>query len=262
MLQQKKLRAEIALLFQLSKNDFQKKYLGSYLGVVWAFVQPAITILIFWFVFQVGFKNTPVDDVPYILWLTTGLVPWFFFAESLNSTTGSILENDFLVKKVVFKVELLPLVKIASSLYVHLFFVLITFSLFFLYGYQFSVFNLQVVYYLFAMGVIIAGIGWLFSALAVFFKDMAPLISMIVQFGFWLTPIFWGMQQIPNQYKTLLSLNPMYYIVEGYRDAFINHIWFWEKPWLTIWFWFVAVALILVGRKVFKKLKPHFADVL
>ncbi|MBP2109889.1 ABC transporter permease [Paenibacillus silagei] len=261
-MQQKNLRSTASLLFELSKTDFQKKYLGSYLGVIWAFIQPAITILIFWFVFQVGFKSVPINNVPYILWLTVGLVPWFFFSDSLNATTGAILENDFLVKKVVFKVELLPLVKIISSLYVHLFFIFIVFLLFFLYGYSFSFYNLQFLYYLFSMTVLVTGAGWLFSALSVFLKDTGPLISMVVQFGFWLTPIFWDMKQIPDNFKSILMLNPMYYIVQGYRDTFINHVWFWEKPFLSSWFWFVTLLFLFLGKKIFKKLKPHFADVL
>ena len=91
-----------ALLWSLTKNDFKQKYLGNFLGVAWAFIQPTATIMIFWFVFQVGFKSQPVDDFPFILWLVAGMFPWFFFAEGLSTGTNSIVANSFLVKKVVF----------------------------------------------------------------------------------------------------------------------------------------------------------------
>ena len=112
------------LLIDLAKNDFKSRYLGNYLGILWAFVQPTVMIIIFWFVFQVGFKSMPVDNFPFILWLMAGMVPWFFFAESLQSATNSILSNSFLVKKVVFRVSLLPIIQIISALAIHIFFIL------------------------------------------------------------------------------------------------------------------------------------------
>ena len=110
------------LLWQMTKRDFRQRYLGSYLGILWAFIQPAITVLIFWFVFQVGFKAMPVENFPFILWLVCGMFPWFFISESILSATNSVIESSFLVKKIVFRVELLPIVKIMSALVVHIFF--------------------------------------------------------------------------------------------------------------------------------------------
>ena len=138
------------LLIDLAKNDFKSRYMGNYLGILWAFVQPLVTILIFWFVFQVGFKSMPVDNFPFILWLLAGMVPWFFFAESLQSATQSVLSNSFLVKKVVFRVSLLPIIQIISALTIHIFFILFMFGMFLYYGYTPSIYWLQILYYLFA----------------------------------------------------------------------------------------------------------------
>ena len=118
------------LILQLTIRDFKSRYLGSYLGLLWAFIQPVITILIFWFVFEVGFKSAPVGDSPFILWLMTGIIPWFFISESLASGTGSVVENSYLVKKIVFRVSMLPVVKLLSALVVHVFFVLVFFYYF------------------------------------------------------------------------------------------------------------------------------------
>lgn len=100
------------IIFELARQDLKARYLGSYLGIVWAFIQPVISILIFWFVFQVGFKSTPVNNVPFILWLTAGMVPWFFFSDSILGATNSILDNSFLVKKVLFRVSILPITRV------------------------------------------------------------------------------------------------------------------------------------------------------
>ncbi|MBO4780727.1 MAG: ABC transporter permease, partial [Selenomonadaceae bacterium] len=130
-------------LWQMTKRDFKQRYLGSYLGILWAFIQPTITVMIFWFVFQVGFKSTPVNNFPFILWLVCGMFPWFFLSESISSATNSVIESSFLVKKIVFRVELLPIVKIISALVVHLFFLTVLMIMFAVYGYSASIYNLQ-----------------------------------------------------------------------------------------------------------------------
>ena len=251
------------LLWELTKKDFQVRYLGSYLGVIWAFIQPLITILIFWFVFQVGFKSMPVENFPFILWLVTGMFPWFFIADSISCSVGAIADNSYLVKKVVFRVSLLPIVKIISALIVHLFFIGILFLMFLAYGYYPNLYNLQIIYYLVAATLLLLlGFSWLSSALMVFLKDIGQLIGMLLQFGFWMTPIFWNFKIIPEKYAFFLKLNPAYYIIEGYRNCFIYQKWFWQDLSLTIYFWTFTGVFLLIGIIAFKKLRPHFADVL
>ena len=250
------------LLLELTKKDFKERYLGSYLGILWAFIQPSITVFIFWFVFQVGFKSMPVENVPFILWLVCGMFPWFFFSDSLNSATNSILCNSYLVKKVVFRVSLLPLVQIISALIIHMFFVCILFLMFLSYGYMPSLYNLQVFYYLFGLICFSFGLSIITSTLIIFLKDIGQIVAMILQFGFWATPVFWSFKIIPEQYHWIIKCNPMFYIVEGYRNSFIYHKWFWELGYTTIGFWVATCLIMFLGVFLFKKLRPHFADVL
>ncbi len=250
------------LLWKLTKNYFKQKYLGNFLGVAWAFIQPTVTILIFWFVFQVGFKSKPVNDFPFILWLVVGMFPWFYFAEGLTNGTNSILANSFLVKKVVFRVSLLPVVPLLSALVVHIFFIFMMFSMFLFYGYTPELYWLQIIYYLFATSVLLLGLSWLTSSVVVFFRDMGQFVAIIVQFGFWLTPIFWSITMVPEKYQWLIKLNPVNYIIEGYRNSMIDHQWFWENIPAALYFWAVTGAIFIFGGLTFKKLRPHFADVL
>lgn len=250
------------LLIDLAKNDFKSRYMGNYLGILWAFIQPSVMIGIFWFVFEVGFKSMPVDNFPFILWLMTGMIPWFFFAESLQSATQSVLSNSFLVKKVVFRVSLLPIIQIISSLTIHLFFVLCIFGIFLYYGYTPTLYWLQIPYYIFCTIVLVLGVSWLTSSIVVFFRDLSQIVSMIIQFGFWLTPVFWSMKILPEEYHEAFKCNPAYYLVEGYRDSFIYQTWFWERADLSIQFWIITLVLFFCGAVVFRKLRPHFADVL
>lgn len=250
------------LIIKLVKQDFKVKYIGNNLGLLWAFIQPVITILIFWFVFEVGFKSKPVDNFPFILWLIAGILPWFFFSEALQNGTNSILENSFLVKKIVFRVSLLPIIKVLSSLFIHLFFILFMYAFYILYDYSPTIYWLQVFYYLTLMGMLLISLSWLSSSIIIFFKDIGQIINMFLQFGFWGTPIFWSYKILPEEYMWLVKYNPIFYIIEGYRDSMINQVWFWEKPFDMGYFFSFLFILMFLSIKTFKSLKPHFADVI
>ena len=190
------------------------------------------------------------------------MFPWFFFAEGLSSGTNSIIANSFLVKKVVFKVSLLPIISLLSALVIHIFFIFFMFAMYLYYGYSPQWHWIQVIYYLFATIVLLLGISWITSSVVVFFKDMGQFVTMVIQFGFWLTPIFWAMNIVPEKYHWIIELNPMVYIIEGYRNSMIYHTWFWEDMHMTIYFWTITLMVFIAGGLTFKKLKPHFADVL
>lgn len=257
------------LIFQLAKNDFKTKFAGSYLGSIWAFVQPIVTVLVYWFVFEKGLKAGGVNTssgiaVPFVLWLVAGLIPWFFFSDAWNGGTNALIEYSYLVKKVVFKISILPIVKVVSALFVHCFFIIFTIVLYCGYQYYPDLYTLQILYYSLCTFVFVLGLSYATCALVGFFRDLTQLINIFLQVGVWMTPIMWNidtMELSPILIK-IFKLNPMYYIVAGYRDALINKVWFWDNPSLTIYFWFVTIALFAFGMFIFKRLKVHFADVL
>ena len=258
------------LIWNLAKNDIKKKFAGSYFGIVWAFVQPVITVLLHWFVFEFGLHQKASDlrtgiEIPFVMWLMAGLVPWFYFQEAMNGGTGVLVEYSYLVKKVVFQIDTLPVVKMISALFTHLFFVLFAIAVFWVMGYPPDLYTLLVIYYSFCMIVLSTGIVYATGAVTVFFRDMKEVVAILLQIGMWVTPIMWNfeaMTQIPGWAAVLLKLNPMYYIVSGYRNALIHKIGFWENWGLTIYFWVVTILILIVGTSVFKRLRPHFADVL
>ena len=254
------------LIWDLSKADFRKRFVGSYFGMVWMFVQPMVTVLIYFFVFQIGFKNEPpVPGAPYVLWLVPGIVPWFFYSEALNNITGCLQEYNYLVKKVVFQIEILPLIKLISCLMVHGFFVLIMLLVFGCYRWTPFFTWIQILYYSFAASMLALGIGYFTCAVQVFFKDMAQIVSICLQFGMWLTPIMYHETMFEKSAPwviPILKLNPFYYVCVGYRDSMLTGDWFWQRSKLTIFFWFVTLAVLLMGLKMFKRLRPHFSDVL
>lgn len=254
------------LIWDLAKADFKKRFVGSYFGVVWMFVQPLVTVLIYFFIFDLGFKNPPpVTGVSYVAWLVPGIVPWFFYSEALNSITNCLQEYNYLVKKVVFQVEILPMIKLISCLIVHSFFIMIMLIMLLCYKRLPMATWIQILYYTFAASMLALSFGFLTSAVNVFFKDMAQIVGICLQFGMWLTPIMYDESLFTQKAPwavTVLKLNPFYYVVAGYRDSMLTGHWFWERPTLTAYFWAVTIVVGLVGLKVFKRLRPHFSDVL
>lgn len=251
------------ILWSLACNDFRSRFAGSYLGIVWAFVQPTVTVLLYWFVFQVGIRSRDVSDYPFILYLMCGLIPWFYFQEALNGGTNSLLEYSYLVKKVVFQIDILPAIKITSSIFVHLFFVAFVTLICCLYGYYPSAYALQIVYYIVCSCSLLIGLCYVTSACALFFRDITQIVAVALSVGTWVTPIMWNpVASMPLVAQTLLKINPVYYIVDGFRDALLAKVWFWDKPVWTAWFWIFTIAAYYLGTSVFYKLKPHFADML
>ena len=252
------------LVLSLAKNDFKTKYAGSYFGTVWAFIQPIVTICVYWFVFSVGLKAGTVSDYPFVLYLVSGIVPWFFFQDALNGGTNALLEYNYLVKKVVFKISILPIVKIISALFVHVFFVVFALILCACYGYTPSLYTLQIIYYSVCTFLFVLGLVYATSAIVIFFRDLTQIINIFLQVGVWLTPIMWDVNMLASHpwLIKVFKLNPMYYVVTGYRDSMLGHVGIWHHSAWTIYFWVVTILLFGLGSVIFKRLKPHFADVL
>jgi lipopolysaccharide transport system permease protein len=254
--------ANRALIATLTRRDIKARYLGSAFGLVWAFVQPTVTIFVMWFVFQFGLKSPPVVDFPFSLWLIAGMTPWFFFSESFSSATYSVLEYHYLVKNVSVRLSILPIVKILTGLTIHCFLVALMLCIFVAYSAPLGVHAVQIAYYAVSAIVLLLGLSWITSSVVLFVRDVGQAVSISLQLGFWLTPIILNFNLVPAKYQWLLRLNPALYLVEGFRDALIYKVWFWERPLLTVYYWTFTGLVFCAGAVLFRRLRPHFADVI
>lgn len=245
----------------LTKRDFSAQYIGSALGFLWSYFQPLAFAMIIWFVFTYGLKSGAVDGAPFAAYLLSGMIIWNFFSDSILKSTLSLHEYSFLVKKVNFRVSLIPLFKIGSALISHLIFISILIIVLLINGIMPSIYWTQSLVYIFATIVISVGFGWIFSALNVFFKDTFQIVSIFLQIGVWASPVFWSYKMFPENIQRYLALNPLSYLIDGYRNTFIYHIPFWEQENVLL-FWSFALGSLIIGALVFVKLRPHFADVL
>lgn len=253
---------ERKIIFSLAINDFKAKFTNSLLGVVWGFLLPLLIIMVLWYVFEIGLKSGGVDNVPFMLFYVPAYISWNFFSDAFSTSCTCLIEYSYMVKKMKFRVSVLPIVKIISASFVHIFFIAVVIVIYLIYGHKPSIYNLQIIYYFVSMCVFLIGLGWLTSAMTVFSKDTANVVAVILQIGFWATPIIWSPSIMSETAMRTLKLNPMYYICNGYRESFLEHKWFWENPQLTLYFWGITLVLFVVGANLFKRLRTQFADVI
>ncbi len=255
------LRERKYLIIEMAKRDLSDQHIGSVLGVLWTFVHPLVMVFILWLVFSVGFKAAPATGVPFVVWLMTGMGIWMTFGDVLTRSTSAIVTSPHLVKKLQFAVSVLPIVKLAGALVIHVIFMVVLIFLILLYDLPVRLYWLQVFYYFFAMSVLVVGLSWIAASVNVFFRDAAQIVQICLQVGFWGTPIFWDLSIMPENLRFFFKLNPMFYIVQGYRESFLYSIPFWDHGLMTTYYWLVALGIFLVGAWIFRQLRPHFADV-
>lgn len=248
------------LLIDLAAKDVKRRFSGTYFGMLWGFLQPLMTIIVYWAVFQFGFRSGDVGETPFVLWFITGIVCWLFISEAFSFASNSLLEYNYLIQKVKFNVNILPMVKILSSFFIHLFFVVVVLIICVLFGYLPTIRIVQLFYYMIATIILVFGMSLLTSSIMVFFRDLNQIISIILLIGMWGTPIAWNLDIFSPDIQKMLKLNPFYYLVEGYRDALLGRKWFTDRPELGAYFWIVTIGILFMGIYFYTKLKPYFAD--
>ena len=259
----------VAALFQqrhivreLVRRDFQNKYLASYLGLPWAFIVPGMSIFVMWFALTYGLRVGPTaDGLHYGVWFICGIIPWLFISEAISSSVGSLLEYGFLIRKTAFRVSIIPLIKILTAFIIHLVFVGILMGVCITYDFKPSLYWLQIPYLMAATLVLLLGITWLVSALNVFTRDAGQVVYVLLPILTWLTPIMWPYSILQGNMRFMVLLNPFFYITEGYRSILLYNRSVFANPELTLFFWGVTLGFFVTGAWVFKKLSPHFADV-
>ncbi len=247
----------------LIKRDFASRYLSSYIGLPWAFIQPAMYVFVIWFAFTYGLRGGGGNNagVPYAAWLMLGLIPWMFISQTMVVSANSIQEYAFLIKKTNVPAAMIPVIKVLSGMIVHvILIVLIVIVLIFGYGIYPTIYWFQFIFYLVALTILLIGIAWFVSSVNVFIKDMAHFINIIVTMLFWGTPIIWSFSMLNGNYRYVALLNPFFYITEGYRYTFVEQTWFFEYTEMNVFFWTFTVLIFVIGGLTFRRLQPYFAD--
>lgn len=251
-------------ILKMAKADLQKTYRGAALGWSWAIIKPAVTIFVYWFAFTIGLRmGKDVNGFPYFLWLIAGVVPWFYMSEMITGGTDCIRRYSYLVTKMKFPVSTIPTFVNMSKFIIHLILIYLVMIIFRLFGYTLDIYMLQLPFYM-LLTFIFFNVWGLFSApLAVISKDYSNLVKSFITAIFWLSGIMWDPDTIKNTVlKKFLKINPITYLVNGYRNCFINKVWFWESPKTLLCFIATTVILGILALWVYRRLRKEIPDVL
>lgn len=256
------LKKFIMTVIEFSVNDFKKKYSGSILGFAWAYIQTIMMVIIYWCVFQFGLRVEGAKGVPFLAWFIAGYMPWMLFSDIINSSMGCMLEYSYIVKKVVFNINIIPLAKIVGCMFIHSIFLVIVILIAFAYGIFTGVYLLQLIYYLIALLLLAIPLAFLFSAINAFFKDFVQVVGIVLNILMWITPILWDFSVVPEKFTIFFKINPMFYIINGFRESILFETSI-SEHWINgLYFWSLVLFLWITCMKIYKELLPHMADVL
>jgi len=251
----------VNLLIYFLKKDIKTKYAGSGLGLLWAFLLPLFQVLLFWFVFSLILKARPYGSlqIPYIYFLLSSFFFWLAFSEGLARSTSVIVENSEIVKKVSFPYVILPLTVTLSS-YIHNLIGFVIFIIFYVSTTGFHPVFFLIIPVLLSQIAFSTGLGMIFSSLVPYFRDLTQVVGYILQGMFFLSPIMYSIDSLPQKFRPVISLNPISHFATSYQDILLLR----KPPALSdsMIIFFLALLALTVGSLMFRKLKDGFADVL
>jgi homopolymeric O-antigen transport system permease protein len=254
-----------SLIWQMSKREVIGRYRGSFLGLAWSFFNPLIMLLVYTFVFSVVFKarwgmEMSGSKAEFATVLFVGLIMHGLFAECINRAPALILSNANYVKKVVFPLEILPLVALSSALFHSL--VSLAVLIVAIIGLNFFVpwTAVLVPLVMFPLLVITVGMAWFLAATGTYIRDIGQITGIITTVMLFLAPVFYPLSAMPEQYRSFLFINPLTLIIEETRQALI----FGNMPDWSAWSIYFGISLLIawMGFWWFQKTRKGFADVL
>ncbi len=250
-----------SLIWSLSVYETKISFNRYRFGMVWLVLTPLFNVATYWVVFGLGIRNgAPVDDVPFLAWMLCGLIPWNFLSSGIVGSSNSINKRLKTVVKMNFPISTLPIVSIVTEVITFLVMLLILIVILLFNGIFPTVYWVQIIYYLFASICLLFSIGLLFSSIIIVFRDFQQILMSALKMLFYLTPILWETSTLPIQFVFLLKLNPLYYLVEGFRNSFVGQEWFFEDLAYTIYFWAFTCLLLIIGSYMHTRLKSKFVD--
>ncbi len=254
----------LGIIRRVSKYEDKATYQSHYLGLLWQVLNPVIQVGIYYLVFGLGVqRGREIDGVPFIVWMLVGIIAWFFINSSILGGSNSIYTKVGMVSKMKFPVSILPSINIASNLTSYSVMMGFLIATMFAFGVRPSIYWIQYLYYFICMIVFLLAFGILNSTITVLVRDYHIMLQSILRLLFYISGPIWNVETLAKNFPRLvniLQINPIYYIIDGFRDSFLNGVWFWEKPTLTIIFWLITLILLVFGCHIHMKFRARFMD--
>lgn len=245
------------LLWNLANREITQRYKQSILGYAWVILNPLFQLIVMTLIFSTVLKISSLG-VPFIIFLSVGLLPWNLFVNSLTSSTNSLVANSNLITKIYFPREILVYSTIIAKVVDFLYSCLVLVLFLIIYRTTITSMVLWVPIIFFIQLLFTIGLSLILSAFHLFYRDIQHLLNLVVLLWFYLTPIVYPVEVIPAKYKFFFSLNPMAVIINAYRQVILGG----GMPnlySLSIAF-IMSLFIFFFGFLIFKKLEGQFAD--
>lgn len=243
------------MLKNLVKKDLRTRYKGSILGFLWTFINPLLQLLVYTVVFTTVMR---INIDKFYMFLFVGLVPWIFFATSVQISSEVILTNKNLVKKIYFPKVILPVSVVTSGFMNLLFSFVVVFLVLIISKIGISVAVIYLPFVILVEFVITLGFSLLVSSLNVYFRDLQHILNVLMMGWFYFTPIIFPVEMIPNKYLKFFFINPITPIIVSFRDI----LYYGRTPDLTMLSlsFIIGLLLIIFSYSIFKILQKNFAE--
>ncbi|MEH7082663.1 ABC transporter permease [Neobacillus drentensis] len=260
------------LILRLSAFELKSANTNNYLGRFWEILNPMIQLTIYWFVFGAGIRKgreVPLDngiDVPFFIWMVTGMIVWFFVNPAISASSRSIYSRIQLIAKMSFPMSAIPSFVIMANFYTHLILVAVVTVFLQFTEFKLSIYFIQLPYFMIATLLFLLALALVTSTLSTIVRDVQQVVQSVLKMLLYLTPLLWQTDHLMINgidFVFVLKLNPLYYIVEGYRAALLGTTWYpAEYPQLTLYFWITVVVLFFIGSVLHLKFRNRFVDYL
>ena len=244
-------------------SRYRYKFLNkdAYLGSVWNILNPLIQIFTYWFVFGIGLRSgKDMDGYPYLLWMLGGVIPWFFMSRGITQGAAAIRVRGIAALKLRYPVEIMPFEEILISFYPQIIMIAILLACFVVSGYLPTLYWLNLLYYAVFELAFFTALAMITSVLSMIAIDFQKLINSLIRILFYLTPVLWSPDNMPQIVQFILKLNPCSYVVEGYRDSILYDIPFYSHGAYMAFFWGLTVILFSVGSNLLIKYKNQLME--
>lgn len=250
-------------LFRLARYELKSQHGGTFFGFLWNFMNPALQILVYWFVFAIGLRRgNDINGVPYIVWLVIGIICWYYMNQAMLGADMSIINFTDVLKRMKFPIAIVPTKTVASNFITHLCSMIIVFAVVLVSGVKVSSDIWLLPYFIFASTVFITGYGLFASTINVLFRDFHNISNTVMRFLFFISPVMWEPAADNRLLNIVMKINPFAYVLNGYRDTILYGRDFMENLDACIIFWVITIVMFAVGCLMHMRLRHKFIDLL
>ncbi|MFV0498932.1 MAG: ABC transporter permease [Bacilli bacterium] len=264
-------RKKILLIHHMVIHKIKLDYSDQLFGYAWALINPLVYIFSYWFFSYVGFRGGGnVQGIPYIVWFIPGVLCYRFLASVTSQAPAMLTKNSVLIKESNFDIRAIPLIETLKESYVHVgvmllmsvFFTIVGYTMTHSWDYRPSIYYFNLLYYWFTAFVYCSLLGYILSAIGLIFRDSKNIVKSALIPMFWMTPVLFPVENGINPVLERIEMlvNPFYYFINGYRNTYLYHKFFFEDVWYNLYIWLVIIIMFFIARKVWTFILPIAAD--